>query len=213
MRNREGNDFPAQATGKASNEGDGIVNIYGHRKHLRFQKAFWGFLVLSTLLGLVSVQCTLPATGQTQCYDNRGPVPCPAVGFPGQDAATAYNPLSYTLVSNVPGQETVIDDNTGLEWTQAAFPAMPWQQALQFCDSLHWGGYGDWRLPKWHQIQDLETRSPRRPLLHRSSDPDRRDELVRHQEAVPLRRMGALYEIASVGRTASTPEKHLSRPA
>ncbi len=113
-------------------------------------------LILAVFSGAPAwAQCTLPATGQTECYDGQGIVPCPAVGFPGQDAETAYNPLSYTLVSNVPGQETVIDNNTGLEWTQAAFQAMPWQQALQFCDSLHWGGHGDWRLPNVKELQSI----------------------------------------------------------
>jgi len=83
----------------------------------------WFFAVFILLIPAVFPspvwsQCALPATGQTQCYDNQGPVACPAVGFPGQDAMTAYNPLSYTLVSNVPGRETIHDNVTCLEWSQ-----------------------------------------------------------------------------------------------
>ena len=102
------------------------------------------FLIVAVLLSflppVVVAQCTLPATGQTQCYDDQGLALCPVVGFPGQDAETAYNPLSYTLVSDVEGQETVIDENTGLEWTQGVFLDLTWQEALHLCDSLHWGG-------------------------------------------------------------------------
>jgi len=120
----------------------------------------WFFAVFILLVAAsfpdpARAQCTLPATGQTQCYNNQGPVPCPAVGFPGQDAETAYNSFSYTLVTDIPGQETVVDDNTGLEWTQAAFPRMNWQQALQFCDTLQWGGYSDWRLPNAKELQSI----------------------------------------------------------
>ncbi len=114
-------------------------------------------LVPAVLANPVWAQCTLPATGQTECYDNQGPVPCPAVGFPGQDAETAYNAFSYTLVTDIPGQETVIDNNTELEWTQAAFPKMNWQQALQLADTLHWGGHDDWRMPNLKELQSLPS--------------------------------------------------------
>jgi len=113
------------------------------------------FLLLAFTWNNAHAQCTLPATGQTQCYDTSGEVECPVPGFPGQDAETAYNSLSFTLVSTVSGQPTIRDNNTGLEWTQELFGPMNWQEALQFCDTLHWGGYDDWRLPNAKELQSI----------------------------------------------------------
>ncbi|MFH1279432.1 MAG: DUF1566 domain-containing protein [Candidatus Eisenbacteria bacterium] len=121
---------------------------------MRFMLIIPMLFVASPYSGLYA-QCTLPATGATQCSDENGWAPCPVLGFPGQDAETAYNQLSYTLVSAVPGQETVIDNNTGLEWTQISFPDMSWQEALQFCDTLNWGGKDDWRLPNVKELQSI----------------------------------------------------------
>ena len=45
-----------------------------------------------------AVDCPIPDTGQTKCYNNGGGITCPSPGEPfyGQDAQYSTNPQSYT---------------------------------------------------------------------------------------------------------------------
>jgi len=68
----------------------------------------------------------VPDTGQTQCYDNSGEIPCPQPGEPfyGQDANYLINPPSFTKLdadgNDLPDTATswtmVRDNVTGLIW-------------------------------------------------------------------------------------------------
>ena len=90
-------------------------------------------------------------TGQTKCYDMEKEIQCPKEGDPfyGQDAQYAKMrkclPRNYTIKQYDDG-ETVVDNNTGLEW-QRGFESgsNPWG-AISFCKSLNLGG-NNWRIP------------------------------------------------------------------
>jgi len=130
------------------------------------------------------IDCALPATGQTHCYDAVGqPIGCATRDYPGQDGFYVMGCSSEgRFVDN--GDGTVTDLCTGLMW-QKATPLPPgpvgvsaetgftWQEALRYCDSLclckdgAWitnsadsvshGGikYDDWRLPNIRELQSI----------------------------------------------------------
>jgi hypothetical protein len=59
----------------------------------------------------------------------------------------------------VANQPVVLDGNTGLTWQgcpagltgnacdKGTIAIFEWQDAIDYCNSLDWGGYQDWRLP------------------------------------------------------------------
>ncbi len=55
------------------------------------------------------------------------------------------------------GDGTVTDNATGLMWTQAddGGEGMTWGQALEYCESLDYAGFDDWRLPNAKELQSL----------------------------------------------------------
>ena len=79
---------------------------------------------LSTLT--LAVDCPIPDTGQTKCYNNTQEIFCPLPGQPfyGQDAQYPCNPQSYTKLdangNDLPNSATewiMVQDNvTGLIW-------------------------------------------------------------------------------------------------
>ena len=89
-------------------------------------------------------------------------------------------PKSYT-VSETDPEEIVTDDNTGLEW-QRTTPATysgctggdpvgstcQWQEAIDYCDGLTYGGYSDWRLPTRKELATLPDYGRYNPAI----DPD-----------------------------------------
>ncbi|HPS30703.1 MAG TPA: DUF1566 domain-containing protein [bacterium] len=102
-------------------------------------------------------------TGETNCYSNQGRITCPSEGedFDGQDAQYAQYAItghcvdkSYTITGTDP-EEIVIDLNTDLQW-QRKIPAAKyeWDDAIDYCESLIYGGYDDWRLPA---VEELRT--------------------------------------------------------
>jgi len=105
------------------------------------------FFVLFSLSTLVlAVDCPIPDTGQSKCYDATKEITCPSPGedFYGQDAQYTCNPQSYTDLGN----GIVRDNVTGLEWQQdTAHGTYTWQQAIDICDNLVLGAHSDWRLP------------------------------------------------------------------
>jgi hypothetical protein len=129
---------------------------------------------------------TVLCTGQTKCYDNTVEITCPVPeeDFYGQDAqyaALGYCiPRSYTVSGTEP-EEIVTDDNTGLEW-QRTTPATysgctggdpvgstcQWQEAIDYCDGLTYGGYSDWRLPTRKELATLPDYGRYNPAI----DPD-----------------------------------------
>jgi hypothetical protein len=66
---------------------------------------------------------------------------------------------SVRLVDN-DGDETttdgiVTDTVTGLMWQQGESSQMSWEEALAYCEGLELGGYDDWRLPNYNELQTL----------------------------------------------------------
>ena len=90
-------------------------------------------------------------TGQTKCYDMEKEIPCPKDGEPfyGQDAQYAKAekciPRNYTVKQYDDG-ETVVDNNTGLEWQRGFESDTGPVGAISFCSSLNLGG-NNWRIP------------------------------------------------------------------
>ncbi|MBP5434979.1 DUF1566 domain-containing protein [bacterium] len=102
-------------------------------------------------------------TGQTKCYDNEKEIECPAEGedFYGQDAQYAAlgscAPQNLVMDYYYENEPIVIDKNTGLEWQQKVMPAdnISWYDVQNYCDKLDYGGYHDWRLPTFYELQTL----------------------------------------------------------
>jgi hypothetical protein len=99
---------------------------------------------------------SLPATGQTTCYDDFGiPMDCAGADFPGQDGFhRAGFPMEGRFIDM--GDGTVADTCTGLLWQQeTAHGKYTWQEALQYCDGLGLAGFDDWRLPNVRELQSI----------------------------------------------------------
>jgi hypothetical protein len=111
-------------------------------------------------------------TGQNKCYNNSAEISCPAEGedFYGQDAQYAAlgkcTPKSFRL-RTVAGQNIIVDNNTGLEWQQAA-PSQKytWENARDYCSGLVYGGHTGWRLPAPHEFLTIIDSSKRNLALN-----------------------------------------------
>ncbi len=99
-------------------------------------------------------------TGQTKCYDMEKEIPCPKEGKPfyGQDAQYAKLgkclPKNYTVKKYDDG-ETVVDNNTGLEWDRQSFSAKGNHNQIMYdyCGKRkEIGGYWDWRTPAMEEL-------------------------------------------------------------
>ncbi len=94
-------------------------------------------------------------TGQTQCCANSGEIECPEPGedFYGQDpqyAALGYcTKSSFKIDKSVKNEETVKDENLKIEWMRKSSESKyTWEEAVEYCENLEYGGHDDWRLPK-----------------------------------------------------------------
>ncbi|MGI6393513.1 MAG: DUF1566 domain-containing protein [bacterium] len=65
---------------------------------------------------------------------------------------------TFTEVT-VSGKVVVKDSETGLEWTKEYVSGKTWQQALDYCETLDYGGYTDWRLPTISELRTLINRN------------------------------------------------------
>ncbi|MGI6393996.1 MAG: DUF1566 domain-containing protein [bacterium] len=102
---------------------------------------------------------------------------CPAPGqdFFGQDAqyaALGYcTPKSYT-VSGASPEEIVTDNNTGLQWQRTlSGSTYNWQNAINYCDGLTYGGYSDWRLPTRKELATLPDYGRYNPAIDTDAFP------------------------------------------
>ena len=65
---------------------------------------------------------------------------------------TVFNP-SGVLTSNEDSTEPVVTDSlTGLSWTKT-IGSKTWEEALDSCEKLNYGGHTDWRLPNVNELQ------------------------------------------------------------
>ncbi len=99
---------------------------------------------------------SLPATGQTACYDTDGNViDCASADWPGQDGFYQKGcPTANRFVDN--GDWTVTDTCTGLMWQEStAHGTYTWQDALKYCESVEDVGHSDWRLPNIRELLSI----------------------------------------------------------
>ena len=128
---------------------------------------------------VLAVDCPIPDTGQTKCYDDTDTqeITCPNLGedFYGQDGNYTCNPHSYTKLdangNDLPDNATewvMIRDNvTGLIWENKTDDGSindkdytyTWQNAqdvfIATLNSHNFGGYSDWRLPTIMELSFL----------------------------------------------------------
>ena len=119
-------------------------------------------------------------TGQTKCYDMEKEIPCPKEGEPfyGQDAQYAKagkcEPINYTIKQYNNG-ETVIDNNSGLEWQKKVIPVRygSFDSASTYCESYFGiGGHSDWRLPKPSEQMTIIDSGHYNPAVNETYFPD-----------------------------------------
>ena len=142
---------------------------------------FFVLFSLSTLA--LAVDCPIPDTGQTKCYDNTQEITCPDPGqsFYGQDAQYPCNPHFYTKLdengNDLPDDATewamVRDNVTGLIWQKDTAPGTyTWEQALSYCAGLTLAGYDDWRLPTIMELTFLVDRDRHDPTINTTYFPN-----------------------------------------
>ena len=143
-------------------------------------------LCLSTLV--LAVDCPLPDTGQTKCYDDEQEITCPQPGedFYGQDAQYSCNPQSYTkLDANgndlpVEANEWVMvrDNVTGLIWEvktndggiHDTHNGYWWDDAqdgfIATLNAQNFGGFSDWRLPTVKELSFIRNMDTYQPAIN-----------------------------------------------
>ena len=104
----------------------------------------------------------LPPTGQTASYRS-GDDGFYEFGAPFRYETRVFPPLVGT-------QWIVVDHKTGLIWPQSGYSEgcawgqqTDWDSVIDWCNSLVFGGYDDWRLPNMKELQsiiDYGTDSP-----------------------------------------------------
>ena len=125
----------------------------------------------------ITSQCfDIPPTNQDSCYDNEVLLTCPGeagtetcggVDFCGQDAQYPDKMRTYTcyeadgevgdcsMMIPVAEDEVVTDSLTGLMWQRMYASSRNWDDAVDYCDELEYGGYTDWRLPSQLELLSI----------------------------------------------------------
>jgi len=152
------------------------------------------FLLFSLSTHVLAVDCPVPDTGQTKCYDNTQEITCPQPGEPfyGQDAQYSCNSHSYTKLdengNDLPDGATewiMIRDNvTGLIWENKTDDdsihdkdkTYDWQNAqdafIATLNSQNFGGYSDWHLPTIIELAFLVDRDRCYPSINTTYFPN-----------------------------------------
>lgn len=117
---------------------------------------------------------SLPATGQSLCYDHDGnEITCAGSGQDGELKKGVPTVDSGRFINN--GNQTVIDSYTGLTWPQdASMPtvgtctgdAKIWSEAPNYVaclNSANYLGFNDWRLPNMRELMSLHDRGKESP--------------------------------------------------
>ena len=104
-------------------------------------------------------------TGLHDCFDNNKKIDCPVSSedFYGQDANYAEAGMcawhDFAVSSKFPEELTVLNRNTGLEWTRNSFKGYSWEEAIDYCENLTYAGKSDWRLPTMREIFSIHNES------------------------------------------------------
>jgi len=122
---------------------------------------------------------TLPATGQSTCYDTFDLVSCSGTGQDG-DIRSGLAWPSPRYADNANG--TITDRLTGLIWSKDANAPGPsacnpgvaknWQTAFEYARCLNQNnylGYNDWRVPNFNEIVSLSHRGEPDPVAFLTS--------------------------------------------
>jgi len=110
---------------------------------------------------------SLPATGQTKCYEDEdgGEMDCVTREYPGQDGFYREGcPSEGRFVDH--GDGTVTDTCTALMWQKdtadvnadgevGSEDPLFWCEALSYCEGLDFAGHADWRLPNLRELQSI----------------------------------------------------------
>ena len=121
----------------------------------------------------------LADTGDRECitsYPTCLSAACPSPGdsLYGQDAQYGWDTTHSdsdraTVDLTVNAEPVVIDRVTGLMWqgcpaglsdsscSTGTVAKYAWVDAVAYCDSLEWGGYGDWHLPDFYELDSLNS--------------------------------------------------------
>jgi PKD repeat protein len=140
-------------------------------------------LTVDMSVPIVTAPYVVVDTGQTACYDDVGPIACPASGqpFEGQDAQHAGYAPGLTISGD---GLTVHDATTGLTWQRStdtdgngvidAADKLTFAEALVYAETLNasgFGGFSDWRLPTIKELYSLMDFRGTDPSSYTGSDP------------------------------------------
>ena len=130
---------------------DGTIRYYenGNFECGCVEGYFWGNL------GCKKITFANICTGQEYCYehdlyghtyyckDNNNP--------PGQDGYYAKEGYclkqDFTQRTYYAGETITTDNNLKIQWTNKVGGNYTWEEAIDFCENLEYGGHDDWRLP------------------------------------------------------------------
>ena len=83
-----------------------------------------------------------------------------------------FCPFAHAIGPYTPGNNTVVDQGTGLEW-QKSDDATPrnWQNALAYCEDLSLNSKTDWRLPNIRELKSIVDVSRYYPAINPAFTP------------------------------------------
>ena len=113
-------------------------------------------------------ECRGQTSNVIPCPGTAGSSDCATTPHCGQDAQYTDENMQVFVCVDVNGQdmqtcpmvasddETVRDELTGLNWQRSQLPAqMTSAAAINYCETLNYGGQTDWRLPKVHELRSI----------------------------------------------------------
>ena len=150
-------------------------------------------------------------TAQNKCFNKNSELEvCPASGadFFGQDAQYAAQGVclqhSFTVAGE--GEELyVIDNNTGLEWTQTAWTVDKFNNAKTACD-ITYAGNSDWRLPNPNELLTIVDSSRTEPPL----DPEYFPNVTTPVYSIQKGTSTSFYHLTSTGFMAASSSNALN---
>lgn len=119
----------------------------------------------------------LADTQMWKCFDDQYSITCPGESsdYYGQDAqrgwSSEHGPTERFTVDESSGNKIIKDEVTSLEWMgcvqgyencsdasqicSGTNHLCTWKEALNYCNTLNWGGKTDWRVPDLYELSTL----------------------------------------------------------
>lgn len=100
-------------------------------------------------------------TGQQKCYNNDEEIVCPGIEsiYHGNDYQNILESKCLKpdlTVKDTGSGKIVIDRITALIWQRTlSDEKYTWSAAINYCESLQYGGYDDWRLPDLREMRTI----------------------------------------------------------